>query len=346
MNLNTQNKILLTIAPILFLLSHNGYGQAVKKIAVKKPTPTNYTPRPNPFSPTPTPIPKLKKPWRHKNGGLSSATASEKYERKVLVEIPKETLFQFMKADGHGSMAALNAELQQAATQQYMYDNHGFLGLTYQVDANENFYLRFEKAIRVFDRNGNLIRTIAKTPQEDRMLVDEDGNLCIYSRSLSPSTARLYNPEGRLVEQPDFKNTKWFELELAKFSHGVLYSTRGTGVLHKLPGVEGRKINFVVVVATPGKTKAVQYPLVIDGYGREQIITTDDAGNSYWKYFEGDDSWPVEEIAHTYKFDPDGNLLAGFDFLPKFINEKTQALYHWEFSPTGISLMKWEKEKR
>lgn len=323
------------------LCSQPANSQTVQKLkAGKKPGP-NYTPVVHYITPVPTPTPKPRKPLRHVNSGLSSVTAPEKYARKVVTEIPKETLFQFLRSDGPAG--ALNAELQRAATQQYLCDIHGFHHMAFRVDANENSYLQFRKTVRVFDKKGNMVRTIAKTFQENRMLVDEEGNMLLYSRSLLPPTGRIYDSKGDLIEKPDFTNIKSSDLECAGFSHGVLYSNRENGVIHKLPGADEKKINLRI---SPGKSrKVVNFPLVIDGYSLGELITVDNAGNSYWKYREPDDSWPVEEICHTYKFDSDGNLLAGFDFLPQFINEETQTLYHWEFSKDGASLVKWEKEK-
>jgi hypothetical protein len=318
----------------------------------KAATPINpsATPRVTPH-PSPTRVPKLAKPHkRPKSMGVSSAIASEKYVRKVVLEFSKEQFSKLLKEDGGSGY--VEKLFQSAATQRY--EGQFDYGFSFRVDEMENMYLIFQNSIKVFDAKGNRIRNINKDQQENRVSVDEDGNVWIYSTGTpgmsfhSPSgelivvpQQRIIGPDGKLIANPELKD--WSVMRYAKFSHGMIYSEKNGDVYFKIPGADEKNIRSTVIESKQQKQNT-KFPLVIDGFSIGEDVKIDNAGNIYKRYRDSDDStWPPYEISHLYKFDSQGHLLAGFNFLPEYINPQTQIIYHWEFDPDHFRIVKWEK---
>lgn len=222
-----------------------------------------------------------------------------------------------------------------------------------------------------FDKDGKQVKALKKEPfSQDGLLVDENGNICIYNRG-SPSLFLFYGTTGNLIGKENIPIKKPAEADrfvnTIAFERGVIYSKKVGEIFHKLPGADEKNIVKKILIPSVRNNfhgiqnkhfykkngQEYQLPDVIDGFSFSRIIDVDSSGDIYVLY-----DWNPEPITeegsnypdwtptsyHTYKFDSEGHLLAGFDFAPDYINPGNGTLYKWEGWPSP-KFVKWGKTK-
>jgi len=271
------------------------------------------------------------------------------YIKKVLFEIPKAQMDQMRREDGFGSKPEELKHLDY---------------VLFQMDGQENAYVLFTKAVRIFSKDGKLLGKVklaeknAFSPNE--IYVDGNGDFCVYRPGLLGTNPYIY------FRKYDYRNpemVKGVAHQFVSFLNGDLYSPEDGRVLYSANGKNetDQKIFFNTLVHgrggwfKKGPQTGKNIPENIDDYLLHGPRAVDLAGNFYFEAkkpigtdgLDEDGRAVVLEDRRIYKFDKNFNLLAsvptGFTVLNNgFINLKSGNIYGVEITKDAYRFVRWE----
>lgn len=286
--------------------------------------------------------------------GIVSGNLPEKYEQKVILELPRQKVIQLFLKDGETEPIANYYYNAVAGDPDF---NAGEELGRFGVDQKENIYLMFPHSVYVFDNRGTLVHSLPQTSNSNEdAVVDEDGNVAILDHFNWHFFDSDGNPVSKVVKRGGFPGG---------FSHGTFYSPQTGEITFKMKSGKNLENKYFVKDMVKIKreridehhsylhnfylTNGKKLPREIDGFVIQYVDHLDDAGNIYAGY--------VKQLPNKYdvpiyqwrifKFSSDGQLLAKFDYVHNsyIFNSQTQDVYHFDVDKNALRIIKFEKIK-
>jgi len=276
------------------------------------------------------------------------------YGRKVLFDISKANMTQMRQEDGYYSS--------------WEVDSHPYDEVTFQMDGQENIYLLFKTAVRIFDKTGKLLNKIKLDPRNvddgNGIFVDRNGDFCIYHEGETNTKPFIYLSSAG-YENPIIVNKNGNNI---RFLNGVLYSEGGGGVLYSFRNgnTPEQKLFFQTFFPkainenkiTPNMASKF-FQQEIDGHQLSGSLTAIDLKNNVYIYgtkpvsvdgidFKGRDV--VVEDYRYFKFNSSLQLLAsiptGFSpFDQGWVDLVEESIFGVEKTNRTYRFLKWEMAK-